>query len=134
MSGLEIIELQAILRAEVGRATMDFVTVMFGYLLCAHFIGAGLSKIKVLALSIVYSVFCFYPIVGTLTSNVHLFAVISEHRIDLLPYQNVSEDFSGTWLTRVFLFTMVAAWLLSLGYMYQVRQGSPEEASNDIQG
>jgi hypothetical protein len=130
MSALEIIELQAILRAEVGRATMDFVTVMFGYLVCAHFIGASLSRTKVLVLSLVYSIFCFYPILGTTTSNIHLFTIISEHRLDLMPYQEVAKDFDGSWFVNVYFFTMISAWLISLGYMYQVRQ-PPREAVSD---
>jgi hypothetical protein len=129
MSGLEIIELQAILRAEVGRATMDFVTVMFGYLLCAHFIGASLSRTKVIVLSLVYSIFSFYPILGTATSMTHLFTVIAEHRMDLIRYQEIPEDFDASLLVQVYFFTMISAWLTSLGYMYQVRKVAHQSAS-----
>ena len=44
MPTYELIDLLNSLQAEAGRATMDFVTVLFGYLVCAHFIGATLSR------------------------------------------------------------------------------------------
>ena len=38
MSEYEAIDLVIAAQAEGGRAFMDFITVLFGYLVCAHFI------------------------------------------------------------------------------------------------
>ena len=128
MSGLEIIELLAILRAEVGRATMDFVTVMFGYLVCVHLIGANLSRAKALVLSVVYSIFSFFPMIGTNTSMTHMFAILSEHRADLVRYQELPESIVGSGMIALYFLTMISAWLISLGYMYQIRLSAHKAA------
>jgi hypothetical protein len=122
MSGLEVIELLAVLRAEVGRATMDFVTVMFGYLVCAHFIGAGLNRAIVIIMSLLYSIFAFYPMLGVATSQGHMWAVMSVHRESLLAYQELPEEIDGSAMTTVYFLVMFTTWLLSVGYMFYVRR------------
>ncbi len=124
MTEYELIDLLAVLRAEVGRASMDLVTVMFGYLVCAHFIGASLSRTFVVVLTVLYSLFAFFPIFGVMTSLQHM-SLVSDANTAVLQGLNPAASFEPgqlVWVVPTFGLILFCAWLMSLGYMYRVRK------------
>ena len=121
MSEYELIDAIASLQGEGGRAFMDFITVLFAYVVVAHFVGAGLSRVTVSLLTIIYSAFrggrCGRGF--TMRSRI-LQGVQAKYSSELaslgFPRQVQTTD---PYLPRVLIGL---AWALSLAYMYQVRK------------
>ena len=119
MTEYELADLVISLSAEAGRSTMDFVTVLFGYLVSAHFIGAGLSRVYAVALSAIYTCFAVFPIIGVSRAGRVMYAVVHSN-------PEMSESLgmftSGPALDFIPFVLLGSAWALSLGYMYRVRK------------
>jgi hypothetical protein len=119
MTEYELADLVNSLGAEAGRSTMDFVTVLFGYVVSAHFIGAGLSRAYAVALSAIYTCFAVFPIIGVSQAGSVMYAVVHSN-------PEMSESLgmftSGPDVRFVPLVLLGSAWALSLAYMYRVRK------------
>ena len=119
----ELLDLLNSLQAEAGRSTMDFVTVLFGYLVCAHFIGAGLSRTYVLLLTALYTVFCMFPLMGTTIAMATISALNVSHQTELSAL-GLADLRGGATVPFLPVATYALAWLMSLGYMYRVRKAA----------
>jgi len=64
MTEYELADVVTSLIAEGGRSTMDFVTVLFGYLVFVHFVGAKLERAYIVIVTLIYSLFVIWPILG----------------------------------------------------------------------
>lgn len=64
MNKFELIEAWALATEGLGAAGMNIVTVVFAYVLAAHFVGRSLSRRVVVSVSIVYSLWLIGPFVG----------------------------------------------------------------------
>jgi hypothetical protein len=120
MSEYELIDAIASLQGEGGRAFMDFITVLFAYVVVAHFVGAGLSRVTVSLLTIIYSAFAVADAAGVHNALSLLQGVQAKYSSELaslgFPRQVQTTD---PYLPRVLIGL---AWALSLAYMYQVRK------------
>ena len=119
----ELLDLLNSYQAEAGRATMDFVTVLFGYLVCAHFIGAGLSRFYVLILTALYTTFCTFPLAGTTVAMQTIAALRVSHQTEL-SVLGLADLHAGPGFVFVPALTYGLAWLMSVGYMYRVRKAA----------
>jgi len=119
----ELLNLLNSLQAEAGRSTMDFVTVLFGYLVCAHFIGAGLSRAYVLLLTALYTLFCTFPLAGTTVAMTTIAALNANHQAGLSAL-GLADLHAEAGVAYVPAATYALAWLMSLGYMYRVRKAA----------
>lgn len=117
MTEYELADLFTSLSAEAGRSTMDFVTVLFAYLVVAHFVGATLDRWYVAILTALYSIFAIWPILGTYQAGTMMYTITNAHP-GISKSIGVSVDFNPGWVPFVVLGS---AWVLSLFYMYRVR-------------
>ena len=120
MTEYELADLFTSLSAEAGRSTMDFVTVLFAYLVVAHFVGASLDRIYVAIVNVIFSVFAIWPILGTYQAGSMMYAVTHAHP-ELSQSLGLSVDFNPGYVPFVVLGS---AWILSLAYMYRVRRNA----------
>lgn len=118
MTEYELADLFTSLSAEAGRSTMDFVTVLFAYLVVAHFVGATLDRVYVAIVTMVYSMFAIWPILGTYQAGSMMYTITQAHP-ELSQSLSLSVDFNPGFVPFVVLGT---AWVLSLAYMYRVRK------------
>ena len=121
MSEYELLDLMTSLQAEGGRAFMDFVTVLFGYLVVAHFIGPNLTRSFVLGLSAAYSLFAIFPawaVMNVILQSQRLLQVYGE--MEVAPWMGSS----GLGLSFLPPIAILIGWLISLGYMYRVRRAT----------
>jgi hypothetical protein len=122
MTEYELADLVTSLSAEAGRSTMDFVTVLFGYLVCAHFIGATLDRTYVLIVSVIYSMFAIWPILGTFQAGNMMHSVTHANSEVSQTLGLAVTEFDPSLVPFVVLGS---AWVLSLAYMYRVRKQIP---------
>ncbi len=121
MTEYELADLFTSLSAEAGRSTMDFITVLFAYLVLAHFVGATLDRAYIAIVTVIYSMFAIWPILGTYQAGSMMYAVTQAHP-QLSQSLGVSVDFIPGFVPFVVLGS---AWVLSLTYMYRVRKSVP---------
>ncbi len=122
MTEYELADLFTSLSAEAGRSTMDFVTVLFAYLVVAHFVGATLDRLYVVIVTVIYSMFAIWPILGTYQAGSMMYTVTHAHP-ELSQSLGLSVDFNPGLVPFVVLGS---AWVLSLAYMYRVRRTAGE--------
>ena len=123
MSEAEFIEISIAIQAEGGRAFMDFVTVLFGYLAATHFLGPRMSLIFAALITALYSAFLVFPAV----SVTHVLHRASEMGRDYLEFGLDSAIYgpqallTWTYLPAIVIFL---GWAISIGYMVHVRRGA----------
>ena len=120
MTEYELADLFTSLSAEAGRSTMDFVTVLFAYLVVAHFVGTTLDRWNIGILTGLYSIFAIWPILGTYQAGTMMYTVTNAHP-EVSQAIGVSVDFNPGIVPFVVLG---AAWILSLAYMYRLRKSA----------
>ena len=113
MSEYELIDLMVSAQAEAGRASMDFVTLLSAYLLCAHFVGASLTRGFAIGVTLLYSLFAIWPIIGV-TSAVEIVYGLSV-RNEAQVVGTILPEFA----VLVPGITLGICWALSLVYMYR---------------
>ena len=118
MTEYELADLFTSLSAEAGRSTMDFVTVLFAYLVVAHFVGASLMYVAIV--NVIFSIFAIWPILGTYQAGSMMYTVTHAHP-ELSQSLGLSVDFNPGHVPFVVLGS---AWILSLAYMYRVRRNA----------
>ena len=119
MSEYELLDLLTSLQAEGGRAFMDFVTVLFGYLVVAHFIGPNLTRSFVIGLSAAYSLFAIFPALGVLKVIFQ-----SQRLLQVYGEMEVAPWIGSSGISFLPSITILIGWLISLGYMYRVRHAT----------
>ncbi len=120
MTEYELADLFTSLSAEAGRSTMDFVTVLFAYLVVAHLVGATLDRAYVAIVTVIYSIFAIWPILGTYQAGSMMYNITQAHQ-ELSQTLGLSVDFNPGYVPFVVLGS---AWILSLAYMYRVRKNA----------
>ncbi|NKC01221.1 MAG: hypothetical protein GKR90_22370 [Pseudomonadales bacterium] len=118
MTEYELADLFISLSAEAGRSTMDFVTVLFAYLVLAHFVGATLDRIYIVIVTLIYTMFAIWPILGTYQAGSMMFEITQAHP-QISHSLGLAVDFNPGYVPFVVLGS---AWALSLAYMYRIRR------------
>ena len=117
MSEYEAFDLMIAAQAEGGRSFMTFVTVLFAYLVCTHFIGATLSRGVAITMSVLYSLFALLPVLGFYSATEIVFTAVEMQ--GKLPTFPESLSAFGMYMPIVVIFS---GWALSLFYMWKVRR------------
>jgi hypothetical protein len=108
-------------------ASMNFVAIVFAYLVAAYVAGQSLSRNVAIGLSIIFTVFLVPPFMGTLSNLRRAFdagAYLTSHFPDSWAAQGSVLSFE----VYVVLFgvPMIAGWLGSLYYMHRYVRGSAQ--------
>ena len=116
MEQYQILESLHVIRGVAAQDAMNFFTIVSAYLVVAYLAGAKLSTFQVWSISILYSLFCFGPIMAV---------VISLQDMSTLPYAiEHSSWYNGvSWLPWV----MVFAWGLSIVFMLNSRSTGKDD-------
>ena len=115
MTDFELSELYYMNQAELFTQWSMVITLAFGYVLVAYFAGKQLTRIQVTLVSVLYSGFI-------LSSVFSVYGGLEFSReIQNFVFRLEGERFS--WRILVSIGGAIAAWVLSLVYMYQARKG-----------
>ncbi len=126
MSPAEYIELILLAREAGTGSAMNFVTLVFAYLVMAYFVGASLSKLQIWLISIVYSFFVIFPLFGAAQ--------------DFMTINALAEDFYAThpieaskFVVKIpspwplFVGVAMISWLLSIGFVVYMRAKTDQD-------
>jgi hypothetical protein len=128
MSEYELVDAIASLQGEGGRAFMDFITVLFAYVVVAHFVGASLGRVTVSLLTIIYSAFAVADAAGVHNALSLLQGVQVKYSSELASLGFPTQaQITDPYLPRMLIGL---AWALSLAYMYQVRKKARKSSSS----
>ena len=124
MTEYELIDAIVTLRSEVALHSMNFVSVMFGYLVAAYFVGAKLSRFQVSVITILYLIWSPGPMMGGYDAAITLRDLYEQN-------QGLSDIELGAFFSRIdypALAVVVAgfSWLMSIVFMFQVRASNTE--------
>jgi hypothetical protein len=109
--------------ASIGDLIQQFMTVLFGYIAAAYFVGANMRKRQVWIFTSLYTVFQAWAIIGIVYRGV-LYGLMQEKLYEL---RGIGEVGEMSFLLRVTVAgLLVAALLASLYFMRNVRQPKPE--------
>jgi hypothetical protein len=123
MSEAEFIEITIAIQAEGGRAFMDFVTVLFGYLAATHFLGPRLSLSFAVLISALYSAFIVFPAVAVTRVLNRAFEMGRDY-----PEFGLDSAIYGPHALHLWIYipaiVIFLGWAISIGYMAHVRRKS----------
>ncbi len=119
MTEYEIIDAIVTLRSEVALHSMNFVSVMFGYIVAAYFVGAKLSKFQVSVITLLYVIWSPLPMMGGYDAAITLRDLYTRK-------QTLSDIELGAFFSLIdypALAVIVGgfSWLMSIVFMFQVR-------------
>jgi hypothetical protein len=124
MSPAEYIELLQNGGINVATHAMNFIALMFAYLITAYFVGTKLNRYQVWAVSILYSVFVVLPARAAVLG---LEQILSLTEMFYRDHPAVAEEFYGEVFTvpvvdpRYLAVILLVAWAVSLGFMISER-------------
>ena len=125
MSHLEYIELINTFSVTIAGHTMNFFAILAAYLVTAFFVGPRLGRFQVWSLTALYSLFCFFPI-STVVSDIYRAGRLADELVHKYPdaagYYPVEIDVAVLQVSLTVIF--IAAWVLSIAFMYNVRRNS----------
>lgn len=120
MEPFEFIQLVTITRDGVGGHVNNFITVLFAYLIMTYFVGEKLNGFQVWGLSIIYSVYEFFPAIATFQELQMLRALMSQF-YEIHPAEASIYIPQGQAYPIPFAVIAFTSWLLSVGFMIQQR-------------
>jgi hypothetical protein len=127
MSEAELLEAISYTGSSIGIAGMSFVTVVFAYIIAAHFAGRQLTSKVAAFTSTVYSLFLTAPLIDC-TLSVVKFGKLNARYVTDHPSSDLVFNIPVEVVLFVSLTPLVIGWLVSLGYMHAVvraRKGDP---------
>jgi len=130
MTEFEFIQVGEIAINGLGSAAMNIVTVIFAYVIAAHFVGKSLSRSAAISISIVYSLWLLLPF-GGVYGNVDLLAK------NAIEFQSVFPDSYavtpvGSIVYVMAIIPLFLGWIGSLFYMHRIiRKNIEDDSSND---
>lgn len=127
MTEYEIIDAIVTLRSEVAQHSMNFVSVMFGYIIAAYFVGAKLSKFQVSVITVLYLLWSPGPMMAGYDAAITLRDIYVQN-------QDSIEIELGAFLSIIdypAIAVVVAgfSWVMSIVFMFQVRASSIQTES-----
>ncbi len=118
MSEFELIEIAAVANEGVRGAGMNFVTIVFAYVVASHLAGSRLSRAATVSISIIYSLWLIGPIIS-LFGHLDLYYKTANEYLRLFP-----EGYAGSApmaFEVILLFAIgpsALGWIGSLIYMH----------------
>ena len=124
MSPAEYIELFQNGGVNTGTHAMNFVTLLFAYLVAAYFAGAKMTTFQVIALTTIYSVFSAVPAGSAVATLERTIAIAQQFRKEhpevAALYFDAEVNLNPTIIGGVFF----VSWILSISYMISERRKS----------
>ena len=124
MTEYEIIDALISIRADVAQHSMNFITVLFAYIVAAYFVGSKLSRFQVSMITILYVLWTPAPILAAYDGAVAMRDLYFNHR------EVLSIEMGASPLTAIVpeavSAAMSLAWLVSIAFMFQVRATNTE--------
>lgn len=117
MSEAEFIEVMVAMQAEAGRAFMDFVTVLFGYLVGVHFLGKRVPLALAIFISLIYSCFMMFPAIGVTDMMMTGTKIVLAH--PEFAHLLGSGSMNVGYLPAA---VILSGWAVSIWYMVHVRR------------
>lgn len=124
MTEYELIDAMSSLRSEAGLHVMNFVYVMFGYIVAAYLVGAKLSRFQVSVVTIIYAIWAPGPIMAAVDSAVALQGLYTSHRDALSINMGASPLMSNVPI--IVGVGSSFSWVMSIVFMYQVRASNTQ--------
>ena len=119
MTEYEIIDTIISVRADIAQHSMNFVSVLFAYIIAAYLVGPKLSRFQVSMITILYVLWSPGPILAAYDGAVALQDLYVHHRAALSVEMGASPLMATAPL--VVSTAMFMAWLISIMFMIQVR-------------
>lgn len=122
MTEYEIIDALISVRADIAGHSMNFVSVLFAYIVAAYLVGSKLSGFEVSMITILYVLWSPGPILAAYDGAVALQDLYFTHR-EVLSIEMGASPLMAT-APMVVSVGMSLAWLVSIVFMFQVRATS----------
>ena len=119
MTEYEIIDTIISVRADIAQHSMNFVSVLFAYILAAYLVGSKLSRFQVSMITILYALWSPGPILVAYDGATALQNLYFNHR-EVLSVEMGASPLMAT-APVVVSAAMCSAWLISIVFMVQVR-------------
>ena len=123
MSEAEFIELIEMGFNDAAFHAMNYVSILFAFLIMAYLVGRRLSKFQVWSVSILYSIFIILPAFGTIRTFALATKLIGSFHVEYpepasnyFPFYSVADLF-----TLLISIVLAAAWVLSIIFLLNSR-------------
>ena len=132
MTEFEFIQVGEIAINGFGSSAMNIVTVIFAYVIAAHFVGKSLSRSAAISISIVYSLWLLLPI-GGVYGNLDLLAKNAIEFQSVFPDSYAVTPVGSIGIVYAMAITpLFLGWIGSLIYMHRIiRKNIEDDSSND---
>ena len=119
MTEYEIIDAVSSLRSEGAQHVMNFVSVLFGFIIASYLVGARLSRFQVAVITILYVIWTPAPILAAYDASTAFQQLYFEHQEVL----SIELGASPLMLQApiVVLVGMTSSLVMSIGFLFQVR-------------
>jgi len=118
---------------QVDRHVMNFVAVLFAYLVTAYFVGSQLSTFQVRAVTLLYTIFSVFPVLTVVFSMNQMRRLIEQFRLEhpslgstYYPQTSILD-----YWTPILVLILTLAWALSIWFMVRVRTSKVAQEKND---
>ena len=120
MTAYELIDALSSLRMEAGNHVLNFISVMFGYVATAYFVGPKLTRFQVSAINILYTIFTPGPLMAAYeaATNARKLAFAFE---GTLPF-SVAEAAILRFGPELVVAMVTISWTISIVFMIQMRR------------
>ncbi len=132
MTEFEFIQVGEIALNGFASSAMNIVTVIFAYVVAAHFVGKSLSRSAAISISIVYSLWLIVPF-GGVYGNLDLGAKNAIEFLSVFPDSYAVNPLGPSAIIFAIAFIpLFLGWIGSLIYMHRIiRKNIKNDSSND---
>jgi hypothetical protein len=119
MTEFEYIEVTAIVAQGLGSSILLYFTVLFAYIVSAHFAGKDLPRKMAVGLSLVYSLFIIGPLNSYRFSITYYYQIAEEHA-EKFPNSSLIQSLPDSTAADLYvgLAPLLIGWVASLYYMH----------------
>ncbi|RLA50667.1 MAG: hypothetical protein DRQ98_12570 [Gammaproteobacteria bacterium] len=119
MTEYEIIDVISSLRSEAAQHVMNFVSVMFGFIVAAYLVGPKLSRFQVSVITILYVIWTPGPMWAAYDASTAVQQLYAQYH-DVLPIELGASPLTSH-APVVVTVGIATSWVMSLAFLFQVR-------------
>ena len=119
MTEYEVIDALISLRTEIANHSMNFVTVMFGYVVAAYLVGKRLTVFQVSVITILYIIWSPGPMMAAFGGAIAARELYMQNKDILSVEMGASPLISNVPIVAI--FGMGLSWIMTIVFMFQVR-------------
>jgi hypothetical protein len=118
---------------QVDRHVMNFVAVLFAYLVTAYFVGSKLSPFQVRAVTLLYTIFSAFPVLAVVFSMNQMVRLMEQFRLEhpSLGSTYYPQTSILNYWTPILVLILTLAWALSVWFMVRVRRSKLAHEKTD---